>query len=67
MYWESYLETLNNEELEALQVKRLNNTIESAMNSPYYRELFREKNIFSGSIKDITQVQDLPFTTKQDL
>ncbi len=62
MYWEKELETLARPELEKLQVKRLNRTIEQATLSPYYSKTLKGKKISS-----IKEIQDLPFTTKQDL
>jgi phenylacetate-CoA ligase len=67
MYWQDEFETLSKTDLEKLQVKRLNNTIEYAVQSPFYAELYRSRGISAGAIKDSAQIQDLPFTTKQDL
>lgn len=67
MYWQKEIEALGKSNLEKLQVERLNRTIEYAIQSPFYGELFSRKGISPGSVKNITQIQDLPFTTKQDL
>ncbi len=66
-YWQEEFEVLAQDDLKKLQVERLNATIEHAARSPYYKNLFQQKNIESGDIKDIAQIQNLPFTTKQDL
>lgn len=66
-FWQEEFETLSRNDLEKLQVERLNKTIESACASPFYRELYKQKNINQGSIKSIEQIRELPFTTKQDL
>lgn len=66
-FWQEEFEALEREELEKLQVNRLNDTIEHASRSPFYKELFSKQNIRPGSIKDISQIKELPFTTKQDL
>jgi phenylacetate-CoA ligase len=66
-YWEEEFEVLSKDNLEKLQVERLNKTIEYAIQSPYYKKLFNKKGILPGSIKNITQIKELPFTTKQDL
>lgn len=66
-FWQNELEDLSKIDLEKLQLERLNTTIEYAVQSPFYKELYRDKGISAGSIKNITQIQDLPFTTKQDL
>lgn len=62
MYWEKELETLTRPELEKLQVERLNNTIKQASNSAYYSKTLKGK-----SVSSIEEIQDLPFTTKQNL
>lgn len=67
MYWENELETLNRNDLEKLQVKRLKNTILSAMNSPYYGNLYKQMGLSADSVKSVADIQKLPFTTKQNL
>ena len=67
MYWENELETLNRNDLEKLQVKRLKSTIQSAMNSPYYRNLYKQMGLSADSVKSVADIQKLPFTTKQNL
>ncbi len=66
-YWQEELEALGRNDLKRLQVQRLNETIGHAARSPFYGELFKQKNINAGDIKDISQIRNLPFTTKQDL
>jgi phenylacetate-CoA ligase len=66
-YWQEEIETLNRPGLENLQVERLRATINQAVNSPYYKKLFEEKNISAENIKSIEDVLTLPFTTKEDL
>jgi len=67
MYWENELETLNRNDLEKLQVKRLKSTIQSAMNSPYYGNLYKQMGLSADSVKSVADIQKLPFTTKQNL
>jgi len=67
MYWENELETLNRIDLKKLQVKRLKTTIQSAMNSPYYRNLYQQKGLSADSISSLADLQKLPFTNKQNL
>ncbi|MDP2888982.1 MAG: hypothetical protein Q8P34_08455 [Bacteroidota bacterium] len=67
MYWENELETLNRTDLEKLQVKRLKNTIQSAMNSPYYGNLYKQMGLSADSVKSVADLQKLPFTVKQNL
>ncbi|MDD4108613.1 MAG: phenylacetate--CoA ligase [Prolixibacteraceae bacterium] len=67
MYWEKDFETLPKNDLIKLQIDRLNKTLEYAARSTYYRDILNNKGISPGDIKEITQIQDFPFTTKQDL
>lgn len=39
----------------------------AAQNSPFYRQLYQEKGIESGDIKDISDFRKLPLTDKYDL
>ena len=66
-YWNKELETMSRPDLEKLQVERLRKTIDLAMNSPYYSQVFKEYNITSESIQSLADLQRLPFTTKDDL
>ncbi|MCL2799374.1 MAG: phenylacetate--CoA ligase [Endomicrobia bacterium] len=63
MFWQKDIETADRSEIEKLQLKMLNNTIERAKKSKFYGG--KLKNI--QNIKDIKQIKDLPFTTKEDL
>lgn len=60
-------ECLSHEEIKALQVKRLQETIRHCMNSPFYKKKFDEMGIKPEDIKSVDDVRKLPFTTKQDL
>ncbi|NLG83076.1 MAG: phenylacetate--CoA ligase [Firmicutes bacterium] len=61
MYWQKKLETMDAEELRALQLKQLNLSIARAKNAPFYRSRgLRE-------VKSLEELQEIPFTTKQDL
>ena len=67
MYFNSKLETISRNELKTLQMSRLSRALEAASATPYYSKLFRENKVDIASIKTIEQIQDLPFTTKNDL
>ena len=67
MYWQEEIETMNRSDLEELQLKRLNKTIESAKNSSHYGKLFNELNITSENIHSLDDLRKIPFTTKDDL
>ncbi|MCG8533077.1 MAG: phenylacetate--CoA ligase [Desulfovibrionales bacterium] len=61
-------ETLPREELETMQLHRLQNLCERVYaNVPYYREQFTKAGITPADIKSLNDLQRLPFTEKQDL
>ncbi len=61
-------ETLPREELEALQLNRLQNLCERVYaNVPFYRQRFDEAGITPGDIHTLEDIKHLPFTEKQDL
>ncbi|MBL8397621.1 MAG: phenylacetate--CoA ligase [Candidatus Accumulibacter sp.] len=67
MYWEREIETLPRPKLEALQLARLQQTIRLASRSTYYGTLYRRLNLTADSVTALTDIDKLPFTTKQDL
>lgn len=60
-------ESLPREALQALQVRRLRETVARALNVPFYKKLFAERGITPDSIQTLDDVRKLPFTTKQDM
>ncbi len=68
MIYDDEMETLPREALEALQLKRLQNTAERVYNLvPFYRRKFDEAKVKPEDIKSLDDLKRLPFTTKQDL
>ena len=67
MYWEKEIETLNRDQLIALQLERLKKTVKNAANSYYYGKKFQEMGFDPGQIKFIEDIEKLPLTTKDDL
>ncbi len=68
MIYDDELETLPREALQALQLKRLQNTVERVYNLvPFYRKKLDEANVKPEDIKSLDDLKRLPFTTKQDL
>jgi len=65
MYWNEEIETLARPQLEELQIRRLNETLERAARSPFYRR--RLTGDGAGAVRDLSDVASLPFTTKDDL
>ena len=66
-YFEPELETMSRDQLETLQLERLQKTVRHCMNSAFYRERFKELGITPDDIRTLDDVQKLPFTTKEDL
>ncbi len=60
-------ETLSREELEALQVRRLRETAERAMNVPFYRSIFKREGIAPDDIQSLDDLRRLPYTCKADM
>jgi phenylacetate-CoA ligase len=61
-------ETMPREALEAIQLRRLQTTVERVYaNVPYYREKFKTAGVTPADIKSLSDLTRLPFTTKQDL
>ena len=67
MYWGKEVETMPRDNLEALQLTRLNETLRRAEKSPYYGNLFDETGLDPDKINSLRDIENVPFTTKDDL
>ncbi len=67
MYWDELHETMRPADLEALQLRRLRETLERVQNVPFYRELLAREGVRADEIRTLDDVRKLPFTKKQDL
>lgn len=68
MFYNKEIETMPREQLEKLQLERLQTTVRRVYeNVPFYREKFAEKGITPDDIKTLDDVRKLPFTVKKDL
>ncbi len=68
MIYNMEFETLPREALEAIQLRRLKNTVERVYATvPFYRKKFDEAGVKPSDIKSLDDLKRLPFTTKQDL
>ncbi len=68
MYWEQEIETLHRRNLEALQLKRLQQTVRLAYkNIPFYQKKFTELGTTPRDIVALKDLQKLPFTSREDL
>ena len=66
-YFEPEIETMSRPDLEKLQLERLKQTIEQAVKSPFYKELYAELGITPDTIQSLDDIKKLPFTTKQNM
>ena len=66
-YLHPQFEALSREELEKLQLERLQATVRHCMNSPFYKQRFEECGLKPEDIKSLDDIRKIPFTTKQDL
>ncbi|MCL1911155.1 MAG: phenylacetate--CoA ligase [Leptospirales bacterium] len=67
MFWNEEIETLDRESLEKLQLRKLNETLKWAANTPFYKQLFSDKKIDINKVTSLEHLRDLPFTKKTDL
>ncbi len=67
MIW-SKEERLPREEMEALQLTRLQETVKRVYEKvPYYREKMQKAGVKPEDVKSLADLSKLPFTTKQDM
>ncbi|MCF8037285.1 MAG: phenylacetate--CoA ligase [Desulfobacteraceae bacterium] len=68
MIYDIEYETMPREALESIQARRLQATVSRVYATvPFYRNKFDEAGIGPGDINSVSDLQRLPFTTKQDL
>lgn len=67
MYWNKEAETMPRETLESVQLTRLQETVKRAyQNVAFYRDALDRRGIKPDDIRSLSDVSQLPFTTKQD-
>lgn len=68
MIWDKNLECIDREDLEELQLKRLQYIVKKAFNKiEFYRKKYMAANVFPEDIETLEDIQKLPFITKDDL
>ncbi|MDR3088653.1 MAG: phenylacetate--CoA ligase [Desulfobulbaceae bacterium] len=68
MYWQRDFECMPRAEIEALQLARLQKTLQRvAAHVPFYRNAFAALKLDAGAVKTLDDIQRFPFTLKQDL
>ncbi|MFO7973159.1 MAG: phenylacetate--CoA ligase [Candidatus Hydrogenedentota bacterium] len=65
--WEPQTETMPRQDIEALQLTRLRETVARVANVPFYKEAFAKLGVGPESIETLDDIRRLPFTTKEDL
>ncbi len=66
-YWEEDIETMSREQLRELQLARLKKTMNIAIQSPFYKELYGKHGITPDTIQSMDDFTKLPFTIKADM
>lgn len=67
MFWEKEIETMDVDELRELQLERLKITLIRANSTPYYKKVFKDIGFDPVDFNSLDEIQNLPFTTKNDL
>lgn len=68
MYWNEPLECCRRDELEALQLKRLQGLVKRVWEQvPFYRKRLEGAGVGPEDIRSLDDLQRIPFTTKADL
>ncbi|TKJ30623.1 MAG: phenylacetate--CoA ligase [Chloroflexi bacterium B3_Chlor] len=68
MIWNEEIETMPRKELQKLQLKRFQETVERVYNKvPFYKKLFKDAGVKPADLKSMEDVAKFPLTVKQDL
>ena len=68
MMWNEKIESMPRDELEELQLKKLQATVKRAFNKiPYYNKRYTEAEVYPEDINTLKDIKKLPFLTKDDL
>ena len=68
MMWNEEIETISRQDLEELQLKKLQKTVKKAFDKiPYYNKKYSNAEVFPEDIECLKDIEKLPFITKDDL
>ena len=68
MYYQPEIETMSREDLQALQLERLQALVKRVYEKiPFYKESFDKAGVNPADIKSLSDLTKLPFTVKQDM
>ncbi len=66
--WNKKMETMPREELQKVQLKRMQETVERVYNKvPFYKNLFDDAGVKPAGLKSLDDLAKFPFTVKQNL
>lgn len=67
-YWQKDIETMPRKELEALQLEKFKHIAKYCYdNVPFYKKRFDENKISPDKIKTLSDIEYIPYTTKEDI
>jgi phenylacetate-CoA ligase len=67
-FWDGEYEQMNREDLEQVQLERLQSTLNRAYkNVPFYKRQFDAIGLDPGALHSVQEITRLPFTTREDL
>ena len=68
MIWDEKIECMSCEDMQELQLKRLQDVVTRAFNDvPYYHKRYSEAEVYPEDIQCLDDIEKIPFTTKTDL
>lgn len=68
MYWNKTIETMEHDQMQQLQAKRLRDVVEHMYQKvPFYRALMQQEGLLPQDIATLADISKLPFMTKQDM
>jgi phenylacetate-CoA ligase len=68
VFWQKDVETMNRRDLEALQLERLKWVVSRCYNNvPFYHNRLDKAGVTPDKIKTLSDIQYIPFTTKDDI
>ena len=68
MFWQEEIETMDRADLERLQLARLKNIVDYCYNRvPFYKKRLDEAGITADKITSLSDIQYIPYTTKDDI
>jgi phenylacetate-CoA ligase len=68
MFWDEKNEAMSRDEMQVLQLSRLQATLDRAYSKiPFYKKKFDDAGVKPAEIKTLNDLKSVPFTTKNDL